>query len=326
MSSKAAILMKRSNRIAAFVRNYFQYLESHGVPAALLHGWEGGFEGEISDVDYVIETSSFGDVVRSVNTYCDSTGWCLRQVLRHENTAAFCVCSAADDPGCVVALDACSDYQRNGLVFLAADDLLKDRQPLTWGGFRLSPQMELRYRFIKAAAKAKKPADILPDLMAMEESARDGFPEWLQSIWKIELAGWSTSALESALTQLTRCCGPSQSRFRLANLRRLARRIANPDGLLLIVEGDDPTRIQAVTEVFSGLYFRHDKRVARASLGERMDLIRSSLVIASSASPLVGVCLDHDCMISPPATLSAPELIQQIAGHLHQRCLSRELR
>jgi hypothetical protein len=178
---------QRKSRIAEFVRGYFVHLEANGIPAASLHGWEDAFEGEISDVDYVMEAAAFRKVAATVDGYCAKKGWRLCQVLRHEDTAAFCVCSAIDDPACVVALDACSDYRRSGRLLLAATDLLHDRKALDWEGFRLSAQMEFRYRFIKAAAKGKRAEEVLPDMLAMGDEARHGFADWLRSSWNISL-------------------------------------------------------------------------------------------------------------------------------------------
>ena len=312
------------SRIAKFVRGYFVWLEQRGISAAVLHGWEDAFEGEISDVDYVMDAAAFRDVAASVNKYCAESGWRLCQVLRHEDTAAFCVCSAIDDPGCVVALDACSDYQRNGFVFLNSNELLQERLPLGWGGFRLSPAMELRYRFIKAAAKGKPADEVIPVFFEMDGTAQNGFAEWLRDPWTIGFDGWNSPGLEKALAELTQRCGPATNKFRPANCGRIARRILRPDGLLLVLATDQPGIRQAIEETFSGLYFRRAKITEVASLGNRFDLIRAVLVIAGSTAPGVTLGLDPKSIARLPSSLSVKAAVEWLAKLLHERCRERE--
>lgn len=315
---------QRRSRIAEFVRGYFVWLEQRGISAALLHGWEDGFEGEISDIDHVMDAAAFRNVAGTVNEYCAEKGWRLCQVLRHEDTAAFCVCSAMDDPGCVVALDACSDYRRNGFVFLDSNELLRERQPLDWGGFRLSSAMELRYRFIKAAAKDKPADEVIPGILKMDENAQNGFAEWLHDPWTIGFDAWNSQGLEKALAELTQHCGPSTNKFRPANCGRIARRITRPDGLLLVLPTGQPEIRHAIEETFSGLYFRRAKITEVASLGNRFDLIRSVLVIAGSTAPGVTLGLDPKSIARLPSSLSAQAAIDWLAQFLNKRCRERE--
>jgi hypothetical protein len=271
-----------------------------------------------------MEAAAFRNVATTVNEYCMEAGWRLCQVLRHEDTAAFCVCSAIDDPACVVALDACSDYQRNGFVFLASNELLRERQPIDWGGFRLSSAMELRYRFIKAAAKDKPADEVIPGILEMDENARNGFAEWLRDPWDIGFDGWNSPGLEKTLAELTQHCGPSTNKFRPANCGRIARRITQPDGLLLVLPTDQPEIRHAIEETFSGLYFRRSKITNVTSIGNRLDLIRSVLVIAGSTAPGVTLGLDPKCIARLPSSLSAQAAIDWLAQFLNKRCRERE--
>jgi hypothetical protein len=315
--------LTRQSRIAEFVRGYFVWLESKGVAAALLHGWEDGFEGQISDVDYVMDPADFREVASWVHLYCAERGWRLCQVLRHEDTAVFCVCSAVDDPACVVALDACSDYRRNGRLLLTAADLLEGRLELAWGGYRLVPGKELRYCFIKAAAKGKNSADIVPKLLARIPAARDGFPEWLEAEWNVPFTGWSARELETTLAHLTLRCRPPAMRYRPSEVRRLTRRLIHPDGLLLILGAEQTRHAEVIIKVFSGLYFRRHKEVTTAMPVHRMDLIRSTLVISSSAGAFARLGLDPDGILDMTAAKETEDVIEAIAEFLHRRCLKR---
>jgi hypothetical protein len=315
--------VNRRARIAGFVRGYFAWLETAGVRAALLHGGEDGFESEISDVDHVVEPAGFVRIAELVHQYCTANGWRLCQVLRHEDTAAFCVCSALDDTACVVALDACSDYRRNGQSFICSEDLLENRQPQDNFGYRLAPAMELRYRFIKAAAKAKRSGDVIPGMLAMDDSARVGFREWLHDSWNVGLVDWTPSSMAAAMADLTKQCGPQKDRFRLSEVPRLTRRIMHPDGLLVLLSTGDEERVKALSHGFSGLYFRRHAMVRKAGIKQRMDLIRSTLVIAGSTRPGTLMGLDRDCVISLPTSEAMDDSLDRIATHLNQRCLKR---
>ncbi len=310
--------------IGSFVRGYFSWLEKQQIPAAVLHDWEGDFEDEISDVDYVIEARSFPLITKLVHDYCNTVGWQVNQVLRHENTAAFCVCSPLAHPKCVVALDACSDYQRNGFVFFRAAELLEGRLPLDWGGYRLSPANEFRYRFVKAAAKDKVADQVIPQLLAMDFDSREGFADWMLTRWNIQLRGWDVIALRGCLTELKRHCGPAMNRLRLAHLRRLSRRCLKPDGLLLVITQGDPEWLREITDCYSRLYFRRCIQVRRATARNRLDLIRSTLVIAESTTPGFMIGLDPDSVLRVPGGLTIQETLEQIARHLHGRCMKRE--
>jgi hypothetical protein len=174
-------------RSAAFVRGFFSFLESRQVRSAVLHGGADGFERELSDVDFVVDGGTFPQLPARIDEYCAQAGWLLCQVLRHETTAAYFVCSAVDDPACSVALDACSDYQRNGSVFLRAETFLQNRQALAWGGHRLSPANELRYRFCKAAAKNK------PATTCKRSPAGPDWEHWTVSVvWLRWQCFWAT--------------------------------------------------------------------------------------------------------------------------------------
>lgn len=78
----------RSRRRAEFARGFFLYLRQQQIPSAVLHGGEDGFEGELSDVDFVTDETSFGKLPSHIHSYCALSGWQLCQVLRHETTAA----------------------------------------------------------------------------------------------------------------------------------------------------------------------------------------------------------------------------------------------
>jgi hypothetical protein len=75
--------------------------------------------------------------------------------------------------------------------------------------------------------------------------------------------------------------------------------------------------------VFSGLYFRRHKEVTTAMPVHRMDLIRSTLVISSSAGAFARLGLDPDGILDMTAAKETEDVIEAIAEFLHRRCLKR---
>jgi acetyltransferase-like isoleucine patch superfamily enzyme len=66
MTETSEPLTSGSRGNAEFIRGFFKFLQDEGIRAAVLHGWEKGFDGELSDVDYVIEKKEFSKVARIV--------------------------------------------------------------------------------------------------------------------------------------------------------------------------------------------------------------------------------------------------------------------
>lgn len=313
-----------SSRAAQFSRGYFLWLNRSNIKYAILHGGENAFEGKITDIDYVVDREEFKNIPFLVNEYCKQNDWRLCQVLRHEDTAAFCVCSHRENPNIVVALDACSDYQRNGLLLLRSEEMLNHRDQLAWGGYRLNTQLELRYRFIKAAAKGKDPHESTLPLVNMPESARAGFSNWIEDNWGLTIGSWDHGDAVNSLLLLTKRCKTKWRRIHPASYRRLLKRVILPDGLLLKTPAGNNQRVQQIREVFDGLYFRKSKSTKSMKAANRLDLIRSYLVFTDSIDSIFTVGLSDDCLLAPPPNLSEKDTMEFIANTLHKRCLRRE--
>jgi hypothetical protein len=304
-------------RSAAFVRGFFTFLESRQVRAAVLHGGEDGFERDLSDVDFVVDRRTFPQLPELIDAYCAQAGWQLCQVLRHETTAAYCVCSAVDDPACAVALDACSDYQRNGTVFLTAEELLESLQPLAWGGYSLSPATELCYRFAKAAAKNKDATAAAEEFTLYPEKIRRDCSAWLEKRWQIHLTAWDAAPLAPALAKLRAKSNPRPSLLQAGALGRVLSRILWPTGLVVIAGHHDFDATAARLEsVFGHLYFRRFRKCQRWQPALLKDLVASTLIILPELGAFWRQVLPADCI----HRMVPGEDCQAIAKHLHQRC------
>ena len=313
------------SRVGEFVRGFFSTLERQDIPAAVLHGWQGGFEGDLTDVDFVIEQSAFARLAEIVDAYCASAGWQLCQILRHESTAAFCVCSAVDDPSCAVALDACSDYQRNGTQYLTAAELLDQREPLARGGFRLSSSNELKYRVVKAAAKNKDAAASVIEFGGYPEVARQECGRWLAQRWQISLTQWDSKGLAHALKLLHQRSNPHPPLSQPATLARIAKRIFHPTGLV-VVSGSANFEENAgfLKNTFGHLYFRRFQMIECWNPKRVKDLITSTLIVVPYLGNFWAKLLPADCIHHLTAGVSGDLQCKALAKHLHQRCIRRE--
>jgi hypothetical protein len=313
------------HRIADFVRGFFYYLESHQVRAAVLHGGDDGFERELSDVDFVVTKDAFDILPTLIDAYCNQSAWRLCQILRHETTAAYFVCSAADDPACAVALDACSDYQRNGTVFLTAEILLKNREPLKWGGYCLSPSYELRYRFAKAAAKKKDAVNTVAEFAKYPKKIQHDCAAWLHENWNIAIKSWAPVDLASALNKLRAKSNQRPSLLQKGALGRIFFRILRPTGLILVVGHHDfQTSADRFGNIFGHLYFRRLRKATRFQIHDCKGLIASTLtVVPEIALPWTWFLPSH-CVFELNPDLDSVAQDRQLAKYLSQRCKIRE--
>ena len=315
------------SKTAEFVRGFFKFLESKQVCSATLHGGEDGFARELSDVDFVVAHENFQQLPALIEEYCKQTDWRICQVLRHETTAAYFVCSATDDPSCAVALDACSDYQRNGTIFLPANMLLENRQPLAWGGYGLSKTNELRYRFFKAAAKNKDVTAVAEEFARYPEEIRRDCAKWIDERWGISPQSWNVADLAPSLAKMREKSNPRPSLLQSGSLGRIASRILRPTGLIVIAGHVDSEAIATrIEQVFGHLYFRRFHKTTRWQPSMFRELVASTLIILPEISALWAKLIPADCIHRLNPTQNIESQCRNLAKHLHQRCMQREER
>lgn len=310
-------------RAAGFVRGFFTFLKTRDIRSGILHGGADGFERELSDVDFVVDHQTFLRLPDLIDDYCAQAGWQLCQILRHETTAAYFVCSATDDPACAVALDACSDYQRNGTVFLPTEELLENLKPLAWGGYGLSPANELRYRFAKAAAKDKGATAAAEEFARYPQEIRRDCTAWLDRVWGISPASWSPTDLAPALAELRAKSNHRPSLLQAGALGRILSRILRPTGLVVIANHRDFDATAARLEsVFGHLYFRRFRKRQHWQPALLKDLVASTLIVVPELGAFWSKLLPADCL----HRMAAGDDCRTIAKRLHQRCNQRESR
>lgn len=306
---------------AAFIRSFFAELESQGVTAAVLHGWQDAFEDAPGDVDFVVEAPAFRRLVPLVHQWCESQGWRLCQVLRHETTAAYCVCASVQDPEVVVALDACSDYRRNETVLLTAGELLARREPMPWGGMRLDEAMELRYRVAKAAVKKKDPEKSAEEFARYPAAARAEVAEWLNAKWGVRLETWDAASVGKALRELR---GKTRNRpplFALGSLARIGARIAHPSGLVILTTRE-PEWIEALRKR-CGSYFRRTRTPTCWQAEMWRDLVQSTAIFLPRLSGIASRLIPADCVLELNPAWDPATCVDSIASALAARCAKR---
>ena len=316
------IVAAQEGESGAFVRGFFLALEKQGLNAAVLHGWQQNFNEELSDVDFVVSHEGFNRLVEVIANYAEAVGWRLCQVLRHESTAAFCVCSWSGDPSRVVALDACSDYRRLERVLISENDLLVERKKLDWGGYCLTEAMELKYRFVKGAIKGKKAVDLVQDFENYLDKAREELADWLRIRWQVSLKSWDVSDIDSAWKELERRTLEDSVVGKLSKFKRIFWRVFRPTGLVLVTANGEQSAV--VKRVFERLYFRRNFEARDYKIQSFKKLVSSSLIRCSKINFLSKILLGKKLVLEASSNESSDELVHRVALHLQARCLIRE--
>jgi hypothetical protein len=223
-----------------------------------------------------------------------------------------------------VALDACSDYRRNESMLLPVDELLEGLIPLPSGGNRVSQEVELRYRFAKAAAKGKEPATALEEFLDYPPAAQVACANRLQLDWGIALKRWDGEEVASALSVLRARLAKRPPLFNVRSLRRMIDRMLQPSGLIVVAPGLDEEQIADLRETFGRLHFRRFQRATAWRTSLFKGLITSTLIVVPCVGRWFSAAMPKDLLFHADSALEPVKLRQDLANHLHARCMRRE--
>jgi len=315
MMKTAPVLSKRVNE---FVLGFFPFLEEKKTPFVLLHEWRSGGKDLESDVDLCVDSELLPSISRLVDEYCRRNGWLLCQVLWHETTAAYCVCSDAGEPRRSVAFDVCSDYRRNGVLLIGVGEFLENRVRATTGVWRLSKEMEFLYRIVKAGVKRKDPGRMAEYASSVAGSTRRLCEEWLARRWGIEVREWNGSGLGVALKELERRTRRSVRSFGWRPMSRVLRRVLRPTGLVVVCRGEEEARV--VIDVFGKTYFRRAMICRSFPWNGWFLIVKSTLIVVAEEKRVFRRFFGSDLFVE----LHGEHCLESIAGYLHRRCVSRE--
>lgn len=244
----------------AFVMRLLDLLTSEGIRYVLV-GDVRSFPLEIpSDVDIVVENSSINQIPQTLARFCAENNAQIVQVLQHEQSAWYWVCVWTEKGGRVKFLhpDVCTDYFRDGVLFLKSHELLNQRllvpsqTDASFSFFIPTPPKGFLYYLIKKVDKeniSQKEGEFLSLVWKKDPK---GAKYELARFWNNEIGELLARAADEEkwesvqenivrIKRLLRKNRPFSIKHYCAELSRKVRRISQPTGLQVVFLGLDGT-------------------------------------------------------------------------------------
>jgi hypothetical protein len=180
----------------------------------------------------------------------------------------------------------------------------------------------LRYRFVKAAVKAKAASKLAETFRAYQDSNRLELEKWLKERWGIKHANWDEAGLSSTWKQLEVLTRNAKVSGRISGWKRIFSRIIHPSGLVVIRM--TPGQDQAVARCFGRLYFRRQLLVDRFSLTMNKSMVTSTLIRCRQMGKVWRHLLSQNLWMEAGENETPDELVERITIHLQDRCARRE--
>ena len=249
-----ASLHMRSDLFAAVIAQFNQA----ELPYCILSGYEEYPSRIPSDVDFMLRPADMPRVSTLLAQAADRCGARVLQAIQHEIHACYFV--LAKDDGQQIGFlnpDCCSDYRRQGRLWLRADATLAARRAFK-NFYVPSVPDEFIYYLIKKVLKQSIDASQLRRLHDLHQRAPHDCGERLHRFWSAHTAGaveqalveqdlsWFASKSELLLSELEASHPVERTLDRFASqLRRVAgsmSRVLRPTGMCVIVWGRDKTQ------------------------------------------------------------------------------------
>lgn len=236
--------------------NFFNHLDEAGIDYVLLGQFNENIDSIDSDIDFMVSDKDFKKLDIVFNNINSIGSLRLVQVLRHEITAAYYVISIEGAQGFkLMALDACSDYRKNGVLWLKSEQVLKNRKKNKAGFWVPSDQDNFKYYLIKRIEKQSIAKQHLEYFEACISLNLDDYRTSLQELFgvvyakKVEKAilsldlKWFETELKTLAHKL-RQNKPKQTMLTLFNSylseqKRKLSRIIEPTGIVITMLGPD---------------------------------------------------------------------------------------
>lgn len=240
------------------LQSLFAYLQSKNIYYCVV-----GDTSEIpfaipSDIDIVINHFHFNFIKDTIISFAKERHVQFIQLLQHEQTSLYFVLTWINDTSHIVYLhpDICSDYFRNGKLFLTADELLNGRRMAVTengtkkGFFVPNPEMEFIYYLIKKIDKGDISKDQFGHLQdQFKQCPRQCLTKMYQFWPQKEAKNVSTWIQEDNLTalqiaiprmrqMLAKKCRPTVKERWREFLRKISR-VLYPTGLVVAFLGPD---------------------------------------------------------------------------------------
>ena len=228
---------------------------SAGIRYCILSGYENHTATGESDVDLMVHPRDMRRIPALLAASARSTGGLLIQAIRHETTAWYFILARHDgqhtgflDPDC------CSDYLRNGRLWMPAREVIARRLPHQ-DFYVPSVADEFTYYLLKKVLKQSITADQLQRLRGLYSSEPAECQRRLARFWPQTTAlaiqralvqpdlGWFANRLPALLLELNRST-PVEHLFSrcVASLREFVRRLQRalfPTGMSVLVTGGE---------------------------------------------------------------------------------------
>ncbi len=320
-ATSPAALQMRSNLFSAVIAEF----DRAQLPYCILGGYEEYPERIPSDVDFMVHPADMARARTLLAQAAEAGGGRVIQAIQHETSACYFV--LAKDAGATVGFlnpDCCSDYRRQGRLWLRADAVLEARTPFK-SFYVPSVPDEFIYYLIKKVLKQSIDANQMRRLHGLYQRAPYGCGNRLHRFWSSrtvdDLKGalvdqdlsWFVSNSEFLLSELEVSRPVEHPLARLvSSVRKLAvsfGRILRPTGMCVIVEAEDETEAwnigaalrQSVAPAFrwTRLLPVASKRTRASWTARYLEILKSSWLglnirLARIRSTLVICILDRD--------------------------------
>ena len=311
----------RTELLAAFLKQ----MNAAQIPYCVLSGFQGYPDVIGSDVDFMVHPGDVERIAPMLATVARRCGAQLVQAIRHETGAWYFVLAKQEGSSVGYLHPDCStDYRRNGRLWLAADEVLENRQRYKTF-FVPSVADEFAYYLIKKILKQCITGEQLQRLGALYLScpedcqvrARRFWPERTVTAMEGALArqdlGWMRSNLPVLLPEMRASVAmegwSAQMKQQLREWRRLLERVVNPTGLRVAVcGGTKQRRAELAMDLEQNLRpgFRRTRIVAEEescvglfrAVPEWLAKVRSTLVIRKKEGTEAGrLTQDEICFV-----------------------------
>ena len=312
----------RAELFAEFIRG----MNSAGIPYCLLSGYDNDPLANDSDVDFMVRPEDGARITPLLRGIASRCGALLVQAIQHEAEACYYVLAKQTGPEVAYLHPDCTtDYRREGRLWLAADEVIRNRRRCK-GFFVPAVADEFQYYLIKKILKQEITRWGVRRIAALYVSQPEECRERLRRFWTQR----TTRALVSAIVTgdiewlelhrsdlLAELLGsaPLESRVRrsiqrLREWRRRVNRIIHPTGLSIRVRaGGAAQRSEFATQLEHNLRpaFRRTKIIAEAQssgpgalASMLVSKVRSTLIIRPAPESVWQRRTPHDISFDLP--------------------------
>lgn len=292
ISEPAHTVAKGQTVSIALAEHLFRFLELCAIPYVVVGDTRQYPHQVESDVDIVLGCSDFRGFTRALLRHCSAHELKCLQAIQHEDSCWYFVISATTQKKQTVFLhpDVCGDYQRNGRVFLKAEELLSGRRQILPSDQRTmvfsipAPAQAFIYYLLKKIDKQQITLIQGDYLSGQWREDPVGALAQLTRFWAesdvVQLAQaaernvWAPVVpFLPALQRTLRRRLPVTIMARLRDLRRVGSRLKYPTGLHLVFLGPDgvgkSTVIKRVERDLSPAFRRTKRYHLRPFFGRR---------------------------------------------------------